>query len=330
MRKIISIEYLLSCMQRLLFMLVCLVCTNQVCAYDIKAANDEGVVIYYNIQGKNAIVTSGDEKYTGDVRIPATVICNEEPYSVVAIGNSAFLGCGALTSVVVPTSVTSIGNNAFFFCLSLKSIEIPSSVKSIGNDAFGYCDNLETVLLSEGLAHIGLHSFENCKRLLSVRIPASVTYIGPSAFIGNDGMTKISVEPGNPVYDSRGNCNAIIETSSNTLITGCCTTKIPDGIVAIGNSAFYDYKTLTSIEIPNTVITIGTFAFKNCSKLSKVVSMIREPFKIPEDVFSNIPGGAVLYVPAGSKKTYKRVGGWNISKIKELSKNTTSANKQSK
>ena len=327
MRKIISIEYLLSCMQRLLFMLVCLVCTNQVYAYDIKAANDDGVVIYYNIQGKNAIVTSGDEKYTGDVRIPATVICNEEPYSVVAIGNSAFLGCGALTSVVVPTSVTSIGNNAFFFCLSLKSIEIPSSVKSIGDDAFGYCDNLETVLFSEGLSNLGLHSFENCKKLLSVSIPASVTHIGPSAFIGNDGMTKISVEPGNPVYDSRGNCNAIIETSSNTLITGCRTTKIPNSITAIGNSAFYDCKTLTSIELPNSITTIGTFAFNHCSKLKKVVSVIREPFKITEDAFSDIPGGAVLYVPAGTKKAYKNVGGWNLLQITETRENISSADK---
>ena len=169
---------------------------------------------------------------------------------------------------------------------------------------------MSEVVFSEGLVSIGSYSFSSCDKLLSVNIPISVTSIGTGAFSSNDSMTEISVEPGNPVYDSRETCNAIIETATNTLIGGCRTTKIPNDIVAIGKRAFYYCQTLSSIEIPSSVTAIGEDAFYQCNKLTDVVSMIQEPFKIDNSVFTSIPNSAVLYVPVGTKEAYKSVGGW--------------------
>ena len=300
----------LSFMQRMLLIFAGFVCASNVSAYDFKVANGDGVTIYYDINGDDATVTSGDEKYTGDVKIPASVTYEDVCYNVTAIGSKAFDRCRNLTSIEIPSSVTGIGSYAFHYCDKLASVTIPGSVESIGASAFGFCGSIVTVQFTEGLVSIGSSAFESCAKLQAVCIPSSVTHIGEGAFSNNVGMASISVEPENGIYDSRDSSNAIIETATNTLIQGCMTTKIPNGIVAIGSKAFDRCRNLTSIEIPSSVTGIGSYAFHYCDKLTKVVSKIREPFKISSDVFSYIPNSAVLYVPVGTKEAYKSVGGW--------------------
>ena len=113
-------------------------------------------------------------------------------------------------------------------------------------------------------------AFKDCRNLTSITIPNSVTSIGEEVFDGCDKLTSIIIEEGNEKYDSRENCNAIIETETNTLIIGCHTTIIPDGVTSIGEKAFYDCEKLTSIKIPNGVTTIESFAFCGCRKLTDV------------------------------------------------------------
>ncbi len=107
-------------------------------AYDVEING-----IYYNLVNKNgsysAIVTKGDNGYSGNIVIPSTINDNGITYSVSAIGEEAFSGCGGLTSIVIPDGVVSIGERAFYGCSNLTSIDIPEGVKKISNNTFAYC-----------------------------------------------------------------------------------------------------------------------------------------------------------------------------------------------
>ena len=190
--------------------------------------------------------------------------------SVTSIGISAFLECSRLTSVTIPNSVTSIGNDAFCYCKGLTDVTIGNSVTSIGINAFYECTSMTSITIPNSVTSIGAQAFYGCSGLTSVTIPNSVTSIGGYAFASCSGLTSVVVETGNIVYDSRENCNAIIETATNTLITGCQNTTIPNSVTSIGSGAFRYCSGLTSVTIPNSVTSIGYGAFIACSGLTSV------------------------------------------------------------
>ena len=204
--------------------------------------------ICYNLvsKAKMAEVTNNSGNYSGAIIIPEKVTYDGKEYSVTSIGEYAFYSCTDLT-VTIPNSVTNIGSSAFRGCSGLTSVTIGNSVTSIGDYVFGWCTGLT-----------------------SVTIPNSVTSIGDGAFSGCTDLTFINVEEGNTKYDSRENCNAIIETSSNTLIAGCKNSTIPGSVASIGDYAFESCSGLTSITIPNSVASIGDYAFESCSGLTSI------------------------------------------------------------
>ncbi|MCR5068750.1 MAG: leucine-rich repeat protein [Prevotella sp.] len=264
------------------------------------------------------------------------------PNSVTSIGDYAFDGCLSLTSVTIPNSVTSISSYAFCGCSGLTSVTIPNSVTSIGSYAFWRCSGLTSVTIPNSVASIGYDAFYRCLGLTSVTIPESVTSIGDGAFHGCSGLTEIKVADGNNVYDSRNNCNAIINTSSNTLIAGCKNTIIPNNVTSIGEDAFSGCSGLTSVTIPNSVTSIGSYAFSSCSGLTSVTIgnsvtsigekafaycsgltsvkvMRKDPPTINNSVFSDVSNISHVYVPYGSKAKYKAAQYWKNFNIRMLS-----------
>ena len=225
------------------------------------------------------------------------------PNSVTSIENYAFSGCSGLDSItvangnptydsrnncnaiiktatntliagckntIIPTSVTSIGEGAFFGYSGLTSVTIPNSVTEIHYSAFEDCSGLTSLTIPNSVTSIGYYAFSGCSSLTSITIPSLVTWIGSSAFSGCSGLTSITVDSDNPVYDSRNNCNAIIETATNTLIAGCKNTIIPNSVTSIDDEAFYGCSGLISVTIPNSVTSISYRVFCHCSGLASV------------------------------------------------------------
>ena len=215
----------------------------------------------------NSVTSIGNDAFYNCSSLTSITIGN----SVTSIGNSAFSDCSSLTSITIPENVTSIGSYAFSDCSSLTSITIGNSVTSIGNYAFDGCSSLTSVTIPNSVESIGWRAFQSCISLISITIPNSVTTIGTYAFDGCSALTSMIVENGNTIYDSRENCNAIIETATNTLLSGCQNTIIPNSVTSIESSAFSGCSSLTSIIIPNSVTSIVNNPFEGCYGLSSIV-----------------------------------------------------------
>ena len=256
-----------------------------------------------------SVTRIGEDAFKYDSGLTSVTIGN----SVTSIGGSAFYNCYGLTSVTIPNSVTSIGGAAFYNCSGLKKVIvpdiaawcgisfynetsnplyyahhlysdetteitnliIPNSVTSIRSSAFYGCSGLTSVNIPNSVTSIGVWAFYNCSGLTSVTIPNSVRSIGSNAFYNCDGLKEFIVpdiaawcsiafgnEMSNPLYYAKH-----LYSDETTEITNLI---IPNSVTSIGSYAFYNCSSLTSVTIPNSVTSIGYATFAYCSSLTSV------------------------------------------------------------
>ncbi len=249
---------------------------------------------WYNNQ-PDGVVYAGKVAYEYKGEMPANTSITIKD-GTLSISDYAFNGCKGLTSIEIPNSVASIGSFAFSRCSGLTSVTIPNSVTSIGGSAFSRCSGLTSITIPNSVTSIGRNAFFGCSGLTSITIPSSVTSIGESAFLDCSGFASIRVEEGNAVYDSRNNCNAIVETVSNTILLGCKSTTIPNSVTSIDGYAFSGCSGLTSIEIPNSVTSIGGSAFSGCSGLTSI-EIPNSVTSIDNWAFSDCSGLTSIEIP---------------------------------
>lgn len=278
------------------------------------------------------------------------------PESVQSIGEYAFCNCCGLKTITIPDCVSSIGTGAFEGCTGLDSIVvsnensvydsrnncnaiiettsdtlisgckntvIPEGLTKINEGAFAGITNLKQIKLPSSLLSIGESSFSN-SGLVSIVIPKNVEHIDNAAFYGCKLLESIIVDKDNSIFDSRNNCNAIIETASNKLLFGCKNTVIPPTVEIIGESAFQEHDEITTFVIPEGIVEIEPNAFMECRNLKSIYSYIKDPNSCFVHISAFIEHGdsTTLYVPKGSIDAYKKAqGGWhlfeNIQELKE-------------
>ncbi|MGI6714393.1 MAG: leucine-rich repeat domain-containing protein [Bacilli bacterium] len=241
---------------------------------------NEGVTI------PSSVKTIEDSAFS-NTNLPAITI----PDNVTRLGANVFSDCQSLTSVTLSQNIKVIGEWTFSRCRELPSIDLPDGVTLIKERAFNSCDFLASVnfgnqltqiadigfqicpmltnlVFPESLRLIGSSAFSGCINLGALHIGKNIAYIGSYAF-GNPGISAITVDQENKYYDARENCQAIIETKTDTLILGCDQTLLPSTVTRIGPGAFMGCG-FTTFTIPETIIQIGNNAFEQCENLTQV------------------------------------------------------------
>ena len=214
----------------------------------------------------------------------------------------------------------SIGKKVFYQNRMLTKVTIPEGVETIQDDAFGW-SSLQEIILPSTLKTIGYASMCVLNDLHTLHIPASVTKMDYQC-IANNSITTLTVDKDNPVFDSRDDCNAVIETATNTLVHATLGTVIPKSVKTLGIEAFNTLQRMMTVTIPSWITSIGDRAFQYCTGLQTIYCEIEKPFPISNQVFVWVTDNATLYVPYGTKSMYQATEGWKEFKnIVEMEKN---------
>ena len=279
-------------MKRIILFMFALLLINQTSfAYDFSTVAPSGQTLYYSYYTYGGSVTGVKVTYphnlsspwgsytkpVGDLIVPDTVSYGGITYSVISIDEHAFDYCTGLTSVTIPTSISLIDNYAFRQCTGLTSVIIPNSVSHIGERAFFQCTGLTSVIIPNSVSYIGDYAFSQCTGLTSATIGSSVRTIGERAFSNCTGLTSVVFNADSCTLAGRSigltgfsdygaqNYRAFRNCTNITSFTfGNNVKVIPDHLC-------YYLTGLTSVIIPESVTSIGRWAFHNCTGLTSVV-----------------------------------------------------------
>ena len=328
--------------------------TNEGTTYSVTSIGDSAFYSEYSLTSveiPNSVTTIGNSAFRVCNSLTSVTIGN----SVTSIGDYAFRSCSALTSVTIPENVTSMRDGVFSLCnnlttinfnaincdfildqylvfpntittvnigesvqkipdyfiqgTSVTSIEIPNSVTTIGNDAFSNCSSLTSLTIGNSVTSIGIGAFNGCSSLTSVTIPENVTSMRDGVFMNCSNLTTINF---NAI-----NCDFILEqylVFPNTIITvniggsvqkipnyfiqntSVTSIDIPNSVTSIGGYSFYGCSNLTSLTIGNSVSSIGEYAFYNCSSLTSV-DVPNNVTSIKEGTFAGCSGLTSVDIP---------------------------------
>lgn len=225
---------------------------------------------------------------------------------------------GTATSVLFGTCCKTISGRVFNNASNLSSVTFSDSVTSIGSRAFRKCYALTNITFPNSLTSIGEGAFQTCTGITSLSIPSGATSIDANSFEACSGLTSITVDSNNAVYDSRDNCNAIINSSTNSLICGCKNTVIPSTVTSIGNYAFSYCKGLTSITVPSGVASIGDYGFNYCTNLTSLTIEAVSPPTLGNYSLKKT-NDCVIYVPAESVSAYQSAWSDFANRIQAIS-----------
>lgn len=229
---------------------------------------------------------SSEEKYSGEIAIPARVEYEGNTYSVAGLGEGVFFGCDELTSVSLPESLEYFSGAAFYGCTSLESVNIPSGITIIPQMTFYNCASLSTITLPSNLREIGRQAFAQCTSLECPAFPKSLKILGDNAFTGCSalGVKNILIIPSHLESLGTGafsSCSSLKEADlsdyqyplPSNLFYGCKSLKeitLNEDITEIPDFFFADCEALEYFEIPEGVIKIGNWAFSNCFSLKEI------------------------------------------------------------
>lgn len=248
----------------------------------------------------------------------------------IEIGSGAFSNCDSLDRVILPKSLKEISAATFRNC-KLNFIEWPDSLYTIAVGAFAGC-KFSNISLPLTIRYLSSEAFVECAFLKELYIPANVNSGFSGSFVGCQSLKKIEVSVDNPIYDSRENCNAIIETASNSLISACNVSTIPTSVKAFGpysfsrlpieeftipsnvnlieDCAFYFCDSLKKVILPETEIEFAYSAFSGCSNIKYFISNCTKPYFIDWGVVDAFCDSAFLVVPNESIGSYKNTAYW--------------------
>ena len=213
-------------------------------------------IVYNEIEGATYTEIKGCYEYlAGKVYIGAY----HNDLKVLAITDNAFEGRTKITDLHLLDGILKIGKRAFAGCTDMVYIELPDTTLKIDSEAFYGCASLETITLPESLEELGPKAFMGCKALTEVRIPSTIKKIDESAFEGCSSLTSVVFyeveEYRNPFEDEDDKAKK----------------ETVDPFLVIGKSAFQNCTSLESINLPETLHTLQTYAFSGCTSLEKIV-----------------------------------------------------------